>query len=122
MRTRFSNKMGTLGGFPNPPALWLRRAKPGFAYATMGTLGGLAVHSAPATHPASPALRAASPNPPALWLQAGRPWAKPACANAAMGTLEGLAAPRCCGAHATMPELPRAFVPPLAAFGRLASC
>jgi hypothetical protein len=25
--------MGTLGGFPNPPALWLRRAKPGSAYA-----------------------------------------------------------------------------------------
>jgi hypothetical protein len=32
--------MGTLGGFPSPPALWLRRAKPGFAYAIMGTLGG----------------------------------------------------------------------------------
>jgi hypothetical protein len=30
--------MGTLGGFPNPPALWLRRAKPGYAYAFMGTL------------------------------------------------------------------------------------
>ena len=25
---------------PNPPALWLRRAKPGYAYAIMGTLGG----------------------------------------------------------------------------------
>jgi hypothetical protein len=25
--------MGTLRGFPNPPALWLRRAKPGYAYA-----------------------------------------------------------------------------------------
>ena len=23
--------MGTLGGFPNPPALWLRRAKPAYA-------------------------------------------------------------------------------------------
>jgi hypothetical protein len=34
--------MGTLGGFPNPPALWLRRAKPGFAYAIMGSLGGFA--------------------------------------------------------------------------------
>ena len=32
--------MGTLGGFPNPPALWLRRAKPAFAYAIMGTLKG----------------------------------------------------------------------------------
>jgi hypothetical protein len=25
--------MGTLKGFPNPPALWLRRAQPGYAYA-----------------------------------------------------------------------------------------
>jgi hypothetical protein len=31
--------MGTLGGFPNPPALWLWRAKPAFAYAIMGALG-----------------------------------------------------------------------------------
>jgi hypothetical protein len=29
--------MGTLGGFPCPPALWLWRAKPAFAYAIMGT-------------------------------------------------------------------------------------
>jgi hypothetical protein len=28
--------MGTLRGFPNPPALWLRRAKPGYANAIMG--------------------------------------------------------------------------------------
>ena len=34
--------MGTLKGFPNPPALWLRRAKPAFAYAIMGTLRGFA--------------------------------------------------------------------------------
>ena len=33
--------MGTLEGFPNPPALWLRQAKPAFAYAiVMGTLEG----------------------------------------------------------------------------------
>jgi hypothetical protein len=32
--------MGTLKGFPNPPALWLWRAKPAFAYAIMGTLKG----------------------------------------------------------------------------------
>ena len=70
--------MGTLEGFPNPPALWLRRAKPAFAYAMMGTLEGLAAHSAPATHSATPALRAASPNPPALWLRQ----AKPGYANA----------------------------------------
>ena len=38
--------MGTLGGFPNPPALWLRRAKPGYAYAIMGTLGGQAFQGA----------------------------------------------------------------------------
>jgi hypothetical protein len=25
--------MGTLKGFPNPPALWLRWAKPSYAYA-----------------------------------------------------------------------------------------
>jgi hypothetical protein len=30
--------MGTLGGFPYPPALWLRRAKPAFAYAIMRTV------------------------------------------------------------------------------------
>jgi hypothetical protein len=28
--------MGTLGGFPNPPAHWLRRAKLGSAYADDG--------------------------------------------------------------------------------------
>ncbi|HEX7508426.1 MAG TPA: hypothetical protein VF550_16745, partial [Polyangia bacterium] len=74
---------------PNPPALWLRRAKPDSAYAimgtlVMGTLGGFRRgHSAPASRPASPALRAASPNPPALWLHR----AKPGYANAVMGTL-----------------------------------
>jgi hypothetical protein len=30
--------MGTLGGFPNPPALWRSQAKPGSANALMGTL------------------------------------------------------------------------------------
>jgi hypothetical protein len=28
--------MGTLGGFPNSPALWLRWAKPTYAYAVIG--------------------------------------------------------------------------------------
>ena len=71
--------METLGGFPNLPALWLRRAKPGYAYAVlragivMETLGGLALHSAPATRPAAPALRAASPNLPAFWLSRAKP-------------------------------------------------
>ena len=32
--------MGTLRGFPFPPALWLRRAKPACANAIMGTLRG----------------------------------------------------------------------------------
>ena len=62
--------MGTLGGFPNPPTLWLRQAKPAFAYAIMGTLGGF-------------------PNPPTLWLRQ----AKPAFAYAIMGTLGGFAPP-----------------------------
>ena len=37
-----SIKMGTLKGFPCPPALWLRRAKPAFAHAIVGTLKGFA--------------------------------------------------------------------------------
>ena len=56
--------MGTLKGFPSPPARWLRRAKPAFAHAIMGTLKGF-------------------PSPPALWLRR----AKPAFAHAIMGTL-----------------------------------
>jgi len=53
--------MGTLGGFPNPPALWRWRAKPAFAYAiVIGTIPRF-------------------PNPPALW----RMRAKPAFAYAA---------------------------------------
>ena len=32
-RLRLRDVMGTLKGFPNPPALWLPRAKPGSAYA-----------------------------------------------------------------------------------------
>jgi hypothetical protein len=51
----FLISMETLGGFPNLPALWLRRAKPGSAYATdMETLGGF-------------------PNLPALWLRRAKP-------------------------------------------------
>jgi len=65
----------------------------------MGTLKGFASPSAPTSHPASPALRAASPNPPALWRsREGKGvvgeapkhrrsrWAKPGSANAVMGT------------------------------------
>src|ERR1039457_5345425 len=43
--------MGTLGGFPNPPALWLRRAKLASANAVLGTLGGFPSPSAPANPP-----------------------------------------------------------------------
>jgi hypothetical protein len=44
----------TLGGFPNPPALWLRRAKPAFAYAIVGTLGGVASPFGPPPAATSP--------------------------------------------------------------------
>jgi hypothetical protein len=64
--------MGTLGGFPYPPALWLRRAKPDYAYAVeMGTLGGF-------------------PYPPALWLRR----AKPDYAYAITSPLVGLVSAR----------------------------
>ena len=46
--------MGTLRGFPNPPALWLRRAKPAFAYAIMGTLRGFATPFGPPPATSSP--------------------------------------------------------------------
>jgi hypothetical protein len=39
----------------------------------MGTLGGFASHSAPASRPATPSLRSASPNLPALWLRLAKP-------------------------------------------------
>ena len=70
--------LGTLGGFPNPPALWLRRAKPAFAYAIVsGTLGGfpsppaklrgrqsrLATRAIRMPWPRSEALRARGPSP-----------------------------------------------------------
>ena len=59
-----ASDMETLRGFPFLPALWLRRAKPGFVNASdMETLRGLALHSAPATRPATPSLRSASPFP-----------------------------------------------------------
>jgi hypothetical protein len=64
-------EMETLGGFPNLPALWLRRAKPDSANATMmETLGGF-------------------PNLPALWLRR----AKPDSANATMMETLGAAVP-----------------------------
>jgi hypothetical protein len=62
--------MGTQG-FANPRALWLRPAKPAFAYAMMGILGSLALGTR--LHPATPALRAASPKPRAFWLRRAKP-------------------------------------------------
>jgi len=70
--------METLGGFPNLPALWLRRAKPGYVYAclragiAMETLGGF-------------------PNLPALWLRRAKPGYAYACLRAGivMETLGG---------------------------------
>jgi len=86
--------MGTLGGFPNPPALWLRRAKPGYAYAADGTLGGFPNPPALWLRRAKPGYAYAAdgtlggfPNPPAFWLRR----AKPGYAYAVMGTLGGLA-------------------------------
>ena len=67
--------METLGGFPNLPAVWLRRAKPGYANAIMmETLGGFPnPRPLPATlHPARFA------RPRAVWLRR----AKPGYANA----------------------------------------
>jgi hypothetical protein len=46
--------MGTLRGFPCPPALWLRRAKPAFADAIMGTLRGFALPFGPHTPTPTP--------------------------------------------------------------------
>ena len=55
--------MGTLGGFPSPPALWLQRAKPAFAYAFMGTLGGFASPFGPPPATSSPLALLGLANP-----------------------------------------------------------
>jgi len=62
--------MGTLKGFPNPPALWLRWANPTYANALIGILG-----------------RSLTP-PRALWLRR----TKLGSANAIL-ILEGLTSP-----------------------------
>ena len=46
--------MGTLKGFPDAPALWLRRAKPAYAYAIMGTLKEFALPFGPPPAPSTP--------------------------------------------------------------------
>ena len=81
--------MGTLEGFPNPPAMVRAELSSAAPHAFMGTLEGFALHSAPTTHPASPALRAASPNPPAMV----RTELSSAAPHAFMGTLEGFPNP-----------------------------
>jgi hypothetical protein len=75
--------MGTLEGFPNPPALWLCRAKPGSAYAIeSGTLGGF-------------------PNPPALWLCRAKPGSAYAPLPAQHGSgWDGVAGEQGLGRHA----------------------
>ena len=57
----------------------------------MGTLKGFALPSAPASHPTSPALRAASPNPPAM-VRVEQSSPAPH-ANIDMGTLRGFPNP-----------------------------
>ena len=66
--------MGTLRGFPTPPALRLRRAKPALAYAIMGTLEGFASPFGPPTPTPTPlaALGLAKPS------RDGPPPARPA--------------------------------------------
>jgi hypothetical protein len=61
--------MGTLRGFPNPPALWLRQAKPAYAYAVMGTLRGFPNPRHPP--PTLPPPRYARPR--TLWLRRAKP-------------------------------------------------
>ena len=60
-----SINMGTLKGFPNP-ALWLRRARPAFSYAIMGTLKGFAPPFGPPPATSSPLASLGLANPPAL--------------------------------------------------------
>jgi hypothetical protein len=72
--------MGTLGGFPNPPALWLRRAKLGSAYAirwepwagsqTLPRSGSAELSSAPPTRSDGNPGRVPKP---ALWLRRAKP-------------------------------------------------
>ena len=82
--------MGTLRGFPTPPALRLRRAKPALAYAIMGTLEGFASPFGPPRPPLPRSLRSASPNPPAM---VRRRQGRRAPHATDMGTLKGFASP-----------------------------
>jgi hypothetical protein len=105
--------MGTLKGFPNPPALWLRRAKPAFAYAIMGTLKGFAPPFGPPRPTPAPLAALGLANPSralapglAAAAAAASPWAEPAFAYAIMGTLKGFAPPF--GPHPKSPRGRRA--------------
>jgi hypothetical protein len=106
--------MGTLKGFPNPPAtLRCRQSRQApHASLVMETLGGFASPSAPANPPCLPPRcplrglrdlhrplppslaslapsRSASPNPPALWLRRARARAKPEAAGWRAGRSRG---------------------------------
>jgi hypothetical protein len=88
--------MGTLKGFPDAPALWLRRAKPAYAYAIMGTLKEFALPFGPPPAPSTPLAslglakpsRAVAPGLAAA-AAAASPWAKPAFADAIRLASEG---------------------------------
>jgi len=71
--------MGTLEGFPNPPALWLRRAKPASAYAGPTWELSKGSQTLGPSPPNLPTARFARPR--ALWLRR----AKPASAYAGLG-------------------------------------
>jgi hypothetical protein len=104
--------METLRGFPNLPALWLRRAKLAFAYAfLMGTFKGLPnPRPLPATLPTARFAR-----PRALWLRR----AKLAFAYAVMGTKACLNPPALWPRRA---KLAFAYVGPSLSQGRAHGC
>jgi hypothetical protein len=52
--------METLGGFPNLPALWLRRAKPACAYAASGRRWPERLHTSRRIAPVRPRAELAS--------------------------------------------------------------
>jgi hypothetical protein len=89
--------MGTLRGFPNPPAHWLRRAKLGFANAVDGNAERVRVALGTACSPCHPLAALGLANLPAHWLRR----AKLGFANAVDGNAErvrvalGTACPSC---------------------------
>ena len=93
--------MGTLGGHPNPPALWLRRAKPGSAYAISNGNPGR-VSCALGTYPTHPCPRASR--------GLAQPSAPPATHHGSFGTCPPPTTPaRCARALAARFARPRAL-------------